>query len=186
MTRINHHNQEVIEELNHVNIITYYANKDVDGDYENIYTTKADLEQDYPAIGSNFLNGVGVVFKQTGMSPDSAEDWYDTLEEARAYARELEEEIRSEQGSRTFPRTSELRHMINPEPMTAGQLRETLNRLYEQDAKNDNLVLGIATADAMTEGYHVGIQTVSVGFDWDMGTLVVHPAKDLLTKELLD
>jgi hypothetical protein len=78
---------EVVEELNYTNIIKLYANEE-NGTYGDIYTSKESLVVDYP--DAQILEGFNFVMKNSGMSPDSSEDWYESAERAKADATALE------------------------------------------------------------------------------------------------
>lgn len=78
---------EVVEELNHTNIIKLFANEE-NGTYGDIYTSKESLVADYP--DAQILEGFNFVMKNSGMSPDSSEDWYESVEQAKADATALE------------------------------------------------------------------------------------------------
>lgn len=77
-----------VESFNHTQIIKLYANKE-EGTYGDIYVSKQELLVDYPE--ANVLEGFGVTYKESGGTPDSSDDWYWTIDEAREYVKELEE-----------------------------------------------------------------------------------------------
>lgn len=79
---------EVVEELNYTNIIKLYANEEEGGWYGDIYTSKESLLADYP--DAQVLEGFAYVMKDSGMSPDSSEDWFETVEQAKVDAMALE------------------------------------------------------------------------------------------------
>lgn len=110
----NKHGQELIERIGTLDIINYYANEMGDGGYGDIATSPEDIWKAHP--GAKLLSGFGVVCRATGMSPDSSDDWYEDINEVREYAVSYEKELQEEafaKRSRLFPRSGELRKMVN-------------------------------------------------------------------------
>lgn len=94
----NEHGQELIERVGTLDIIYYYANEMEDGGYGDIACSPEDIYKAHPA--SRLMTGFGVVEANTGMSPDSAEDWYEDIDEVRQYAVAYEKELLEEELAR--------------------------------------------------------------------------------------
>lgn len=91
----NEHGQELIERVGTLDIIYYYANEMEDGGYGDIACSPEDVYKTHPK--ARLMTGFGVVDADTGMSPDSSEDWYEDIDEVRQYALDYQKELQEEE-----------------------------------------------------------------------------------------
>jgi hypothetical protein len=68
--------------------------------------------------------------------------------------------------------------------MKVKELREYLNKLFELDEKNDDLLLAVVTNDSSIGARsHVFIKSASQGFDWEHGRLMMTVNKPITQRQ---
>lgn len=100
----NEHGQELIERIGTLDIINYYANEMEDGGYGDIACSPEEIWKAHPKV--RVMSGFGIVHRDTGMSPDSADDWYEDIDEVRQYALAYQKELHEEEFEKKYRLTA--------------------------------------------------------------------------------